>query len=198
MIFNVQEDTLIFLLRSFTSGVILGIVYDVFTVAIRNLPYKTGKARFFLLQLPLFVFDFVFCIICAVFVLLLTYYSGKGIFRISVICLMFLGFLCFRCSVGKIFRRILATIYKIIIKILGILLFPFKFIISKLFLLFRLTIGRIVGKIILLIKESAVKRHQKSSLAGENVNDKNTGEEDFVYVGRKKESGYRKYGRIRF
>ena len=100
MIINAQSETLLLILRSFLSGIILGVVYDVFTVALKK-PASDSRAPVkVLFSVLLFLFDFLFCLLCAAVSLLLMYYSNRGFFRALVFVLMFLGFTCFRLSYG--------------------------------------------------------------------------------------------------
>ncbi len=195
MIFNFQGETLILILRSFLSGAILGAIYDVFATALKG-PSEDAK-RFIkiIFSCLLFVFDFLFCLSCGVTALLLMYYSNRGFFRAIVLPVMFLGFICFRISLGILFRRFLRFIYGIILKLIKILLVPLKFIKSKLILLYHLTIGKILAKIVLRVKTAREARRLRAlQTAAQNTPE--IQEEDFVNVG--KGVGYKRSGRIRF
>lgn len=204
MIFNIRGETLLLLIRSFLAGVVLGAVYDIFRAA---LTYRSsggrGLPRWVSLLLSA-VFDFIFCILCAVSALLLMYYSNRGFFRASVIPVMLAGFLCFRCSLGKILGRVLSWAYGVIWKIILILTFPVRFIFLKMILLLRLTIGKIIGKIV-----AGARAHIKADGGGMRDGlhsyENTEGEEKSDVAGATAKSGkntngraYRAYGRIKF
>ena len=132
MIFNLPQQTYLLILRSFTFGVVLGFVYDLLFVAIK--PMQKGKSRMlnFCRAMLLFVCDFFFCMLWAVSALLVMYYSNRGFFRAIVFVIMFIGFISFRVSIGRVFSKLLLKIYRFICrvvrKIAGILIIPIKFI----------------------------------------------------------------------
>ena len=195
MIFNLQGETLLLILRSFLSGAILGGLYDIFATLLRDPPAESKKIIKILFSCLLFICDFLFCICCGVTALLLMYYSNRGFFRAIVLPIMFLGFICFRVSLGRLFRRFLRFFYGIIFKLIKILLIPIKFIKSKLILLYHLTIGKIVAKIVLRVRTAREeKRLRAQQTAVQDTPE--IPEEEFVHVG--KASGYRKSGRIKF
>lgn len=197
MIINAQSETLLLILRSFLSGIILGVVYDVFTVAIKK-PASDSRAPVkVLFSVLLFLFDFLFCLLCAAVSLLLMYYSNRGFFRALVFVLMFLGFTCFRCSLGILFRRVLSALYGLIWKILKIATIPLRFVKNKLILLYHLTIGKILGKIVLRVRSARARRAERLAAAQTDMLPEMPQEkEDFVYVG--KSAGYKRNGRIKF
>lgn len=200
MIVNLQGETLLLILRSFLSGIFLGILYDVFTVALKMPQINAGKVKKAVVSILLFIFDFTFCLVCAAAALLLMYYSNRGFYRSLVFIVMFLGFLCFRCSLGILFRRLLVLLYRFILKLFRIALIPLCFIKSKMILLYRLTIGKIIGKIVSGARAAKEKRLQaraeKEQAANQGPEEITENKEDFVYVG--KGARYRKNGRIKF
>ena len=202
MIINVQSETLLLILRSFLSGIVLGVIYDVFTVALKM---PTGDRRALVKVISsvlLFLFDFVFCLLCAAVSLLLMYYSNRGFFRAFVFAFMLLGFLCFRCSLGILFRKLLSAIYRLIWRIIQIATTPLIFLKNKLILAFRLTIGKILGKIVLWVRIAKSRRAERLAARVEaqskekGLPETPQGMEDFVYVG--KNAGYKRNGRIKF
>lgn len=205
MIFNIRGQVLLLFLRSFLAGVALGAVYDVFRVALtctRGGEHRLPRWVEILLSA---VFDFIFCILCAAVALLLMYYSNKGFFRASVPLVMLVGFLCFRLSLGRILRRVLSWVYGVMWKIILVLTFPVRSIFLKMILLFRLTTGKIIGKIVSGAKRVHVKASggdMQDDLGGtENAE----GEEKSDVTGAENGTGdgatgrpYRAYGRIKF
>lgn len=183
------------ILRSFLSGVILGVVYDIFTTALKTPPTDTKKFIKIIFSCLLFVFDFLFCVVCGVVALLLMYYSNRGFFRAIVLPIMFIGFISFRVSIGILFRKLLRVVYGLVLKLLKILLIPLKFIKSKLILLYRLTIGKILDKIVLRVKTGREARKNRRTQTEADTPEIQK-EEDFVYVG--KGTGYKRNGRIKF
>lgn len=196
MIFNLQGETLLLILRSFLSGVILGGVYDVFATALKEVPADAKKTTKIIFSCLLFVFDFLFCVCCGATALLLMYYSNRGFFRSIVLPVMFIGFISFRVSIGVLFRKLLRVVYGLILRLLKILLIPLKFIKSKLILLYRLTIGKILAKIVLWVRTVRESRRLRTMQAAVQDTPEIQKEEDFVYVG--KGAGYKRNGRIKF
>ncbi len=195
MIFNLQGETLLLILRSFLSGAMLGVLYDIFSTLLKDPPVDSKKIIRILFSCLIFVFDFLFCLCCGATALLLMYYSNRGFFRAIILPIMFLGFICFRISLGRLFRRFLRFVYGIVFKLLKILLIPLEFIKSKLILLYHLTIGRILAKIVLWVRAAREARRLRAQPSP--VQDTpEVPKEDFVHVG--KASGYRKSGRIKF
>ncbi len=195
MIFNLQGETLLLILRSFLSGVMLGGVYDIFATALKEPSADAKRLIKIIFSCLLFVFDFLFCVCCGVTALLLMYYSNRGFFRAIVLPIMFLGFICFRVSLGRLFRRFLRFVYGVIFKLIKILLIPLKFIKSKLILLYHLTIGKILAKIVLRARTAREARRLRE-LQTTVQDTPEIPKEEFVHVG--KASGYRKSGRIKF
>ena len=195
MIFNMQGETLLLILRSFLSGAILGVLYDIFSTLLCDPPADSKKIIKIIFSCLLFICDFLFCICCGVTALLLMYYSNRGFFRAIVLPIMFLGFVCFRISLGRLFRRFLKFVYGIIFKLLKILLIPLKFIKSKLILLYHLTIGKILAKIVLWVRNAREARRLRAQQST-SQDTPEIPEEEFVHVG--KGAGYKRNGRIKF
>ncbi len=194
MIFNLQGETLLLILRSFLSGVILGALYDIFTTALKDPPADAKRFIKMIFSCLLFVFDFLFCLSCGITALLLMYYSNRGFFRAIVMPIMFVGFICFRVSLGRLFRKFLRVMYGLIFKLLKVLLIPLRFLKSKLILLYHLTIGKILAKIVLWVKNARQARKLRLLQAAQTPEIPK--EEDFVHVG--KGAGYKRNGRIKF
>lgn len=185
MILNNQPQTLLLILRSFTSGLVLCVIYDFFSVALGKIGKEKRSQRIAGAVLG-FAFDFLFCILCALNGILLMYYANKGFFRSLVFLFMFLGFVCFRLSLGKLLRKALSVVYDFLLK-------PIIFIKNKLILLLHLTIGKILGKIVLKVRTFREKRKARKEAEAEQSQ---IPQEDFVYVAPGK--GYRKGNRIKF
>ncbi|MBE6547355.1 MAG: hypothetical protein E7667_00555 [Ruminococcaceae bacterium] len=194
MIFNLQAQTVLLLLRSFLSGCVLSAVYDIFTVMIGNTD-TPRRLRKIILSVLLFVCDFCFCLLCGIVSLLLMYYSNGGFFRAIIFPVMLVGFISFRCSLGILWRKLLMLLKKAILKLLMLLSRPMIFIIKKLILLYHLTIHKILDKIKMRIESQKEKRALRSAQA-EQTESSIQETEDFVHVG--KSAGYRKTGRIKF
>lgn len=194
MIFNLQGETLLLILRSFLSGVILGALYDIFTTALKEPPADAKRFIKIIFSCLLFVFDFLFCLSCGITALLLMYYSNRGFFRAIVLPVMLVGFICFRVSLGRPFRKLLRVVYGLVFKLLKILLIPIRFLKSKLILLYHLTIGKILAKIVLWVKAARQERRLRSLQAAQTPEIPK--EEDYVNVGNG--AGYKRNGRIKF
>lgn len=185
MILNNQYQTILLILRSFTSGLLLCVIYDIFSVALSKFGKEKKSQRVMCATLG-FVFDFLFCILCALNGILLMYYSNKGFFRSLVFIFMILGFVSFKFSLGRLLRKALSAVYDFLLK-------PVIFLKNKLILLFHLTIGKIIGKMVLRLRKFKEKIKSRKTLEAEQPQ---IPQEDFVYVAPGK--GYRKGNRIKF
>lgn len=175
MIFNIRGETFLLLLRSFLAGAVLGAVYDILRTAVspsRDDERGLRGVRRVAVLIISAVFDIIFCILGGVTALLLMYYSNRGFFRASVLAVMLLGFLCFRCSLGIIFRRVLSWLYGIIWRVICFAFRPLKFIFLKLFSLFHLTICKFVGRIVAgaeSVRAAAMSRGRRNDEAAEAI-----------------------------
>jgi hypothetical protein len=195
------------LLSSFLCGGALGLLYSMIG-AVKMLcgiyytdirPFKKHMIRVIFEYAVTFVFDLLFWICVGVLSILLIYQMGGGFFRGMTYIGMAAGFGLYYFTLGKllipIIEKNVKAVKKLLYKVLRLLLFPIKKIISAIIALYRLTIGRILGK----IKESMTLRKSAAKSAEAEASPKGSesgGEEEFVYVDGK--NGYRKSGRISF
>ena len=200
MIQNIQSQTLLLVLRSLMAGGVLCAAYDAFIMAMPT--ESRGGAVRVLCGVWRALADLLICICFAVFALLIMYYTNRGFFRALVILVMALGFLLFKVSIGRLWRRLCAFFWGLVRKILRFFILPLIFIKNKLISLYLLTIGRIIDKIKLSVRQwitsRRARREERMNADTEDASvDKDSDRrEDFVYVGDGK--GYRKNGRIRF
>ena len=205
-----QEAIVTLLLRSFFCGVILGVGYDgiralkmLFGVRYgedADLPQsRAAKAFAFAVT---FITDIIFWLCAGVCSIALMYTVGGGVFRgVTYVALLF-GFLIYYLTLGRLVLKISAFLTAIIKRVFSglvrIALAPIKWLFGAIISLWHLTIGKIIGKIVISLRhtdkkcENAMPSEGKAETESENE----TGEEDFVYVDGKK--GYRKEGRISF
>ena len=154
-----QGDLAIILLRSFLCGVALGVVFEViraFKLLCSVEDYDATRRRRtgflgFLSHAVTFVTDFVFWVGSGCVSILLTYACG-GFFRGLIYIGIFGGFLAYYFTLGKLIlglnRKITGKIKKAITAAMPYLLKPVKFIFGRIILLYHLTIGKIIDKII--------------------------------------------------
>lgn len=205
-----QEAIVTLLLRSFLCGVLLGVAYD----GIRTLKMffgirygkdagiPSGRAKKIIAHAVTFITDIVFWLFVGVCSIALMYTVGGGVFRgVTYLALAF-GFLIYYLTLGrlvlKISRALTAFVKRVFARLFGIILYPIKWLFGAIISLWHLTIGKIIGKIIVSLRNADKKRKNAVPDEGEaEVESENeTREEDFVYVDGKK--GYRKEGRISF
>lgn len=198
-----QGELAIILLRSFLCGVVLGVVYEMIRAfkllcGVESYSGERRKKRgfaSFLSHAVTFATDILFWVGSGCASILLIYACG-GFFRGLIYIGIFGGFLAYYFTLGRLIlalnRKITGKIKKALIAALPHLLKPVKLIFGRIILLYHLTIGKIIDKII----EGRKKR--KESLADEKTQaeDAECGKEDFVYVGGK--TGYRRVGRVSF
>ena len=197
-----QGELAIILLRSFLCGVALGVVYEL----IRAFKLLCGVETFdgerkrrtgfvgFLSHAVTFVTDLLFWVGSGCVSILLTYACG-GFFRGLIYIGIFGGFLAYYFTLGKLIlglnRKIADKIKRALILAARCLLKPIKFIFGRIILLYHLTIGKIIDKII-----EGIKKRKQSVSEDIPAEDGECGREDFVYVGGK--TGYRRDGRVSF
>ena len=198
-----QGDLAIILLRSLLCGVSLGLIYELiraFKMLCGVEDYVGERKRRtgffgFLSHALTFVTDIAFWVGSGCVSILLTYACG-GFFRGLIYIGIFGGFLAYYFTLGRLIlglnRKIMGKIKKGIAVVARYLSKPVKFIFGRIILLYHLTIGKIIDKII----EDRKKR--KQSAAGEDIpgEDGECGKEGFVYVGE--QTGYRRDGRVSF
>lgn len=187
MILNIQSRTLLLIIRSLFCGCALGLLYDLTHTRPRGLASPPRKSALFFRGAILFFLDVIFCIVSAVAAELMTYYFGGGFFRAIVYVMVALGFLGFRYTVGILLRRLLSYLYgcmlRVTVRLVRLLRRPLVFACRKIKCLYRLTIGRFLGKI---------KAGYKARRTPEPA--KHTEEGEMVYVANG--YGYKKHGRI--
>lgn len=205
-----QSEVGKWLLCAFLWGVGLGIFYDVIRAfrMLCGVSYgdvterkKHIAARIFE-YLTIFFTDIIFWLVSGVLSILLIYRMGGGIFRGITYIGLAAGFALYYFTLGNVVlkcsRFLVRFLKKAVKKMLCIMLIPAKKLFSALIALYRLTIGRILGKIIEEVRRAAQKKRQ-AAIAEEdkNIPDEDSGgKEEFVYVDGK--IGYRKQGRINF
>ena len=93
---------------------------------------------------------------------MLIYHVNYGMFRGMVYLGMIFGFLLYYLTVGKLVQKISEKLMRGVIflikKLIFILLMPFYMIFKGLFFIYRLTIGKIIAKIIMALKKRSEKR----------------------------------------
>lgn len=140
------------LVKAFFTGAFLGVLYEGVRIAKMLLGIGGGgRVRKPLSAIFLFFTDLLFCLMFAFCAMLLTYNISGGIFRCSVYFSMGVGLILYRQTVGRLTERIerviTRAIRKLIRAILRLAFIPMRAIFSLLCKLYRLTIGRIIGKI---------------------------------------------------
>ena len=198
-----QEDLAILLLHSFLCGASFGVVYEMiraFKLLCGVEDYcgehkKSAGFMSFFAHAVTFVTDLMFWAGAACVSILLTYAEG-GFFRGMTYIGIFGGFLAYYFTLGRIIlrlnRKIMRKIKKALAAAMPYLLRPVKFMFGRIILLYHLTIGKIIDKII----EDRKKRSESEAEQDISDEDAECGKEDFVYVGGK--TGYRRVGRVSF
>lgn len=203
MIDLTQSELAIILLRSISWGAALGVIYELIR-AVKLLfgvedfsgerRKKVGFFAFFSHALT-FMTDIAFWVGSGCVSILLTYSCG-GFFRGLIYVGLFGGFLTYYFTLGRLIlglnRKITGKIKKAVTVVAPRILKPVKFIFGRIILLYHLTIGRIIDKII----EGRKKRRSASIEVDTLAEDAERGKEGFVYVDGK--AGYRRDGRVSF
>ncbi len=135
-------------------GALLGFVYDVFRF-FRVLVWgeasltsqKMGAGRSFVKGAAVFFQDVLFCVLSAVALLLLLYYTNDGQFRGLALIGIAAGLFVYFCTVGrlfsKLFSRMAVTVRRALAALLKLLLLPFKLI----FKAYQATVGKVIRSI---------------------------------------------------
>ncbi len=195
-----QELILLLLAEAFLSGAALGVTYEVVRICRLLLYSERSAARRALSQIFVFFTDLVFLIIASSVAILLTYNISGGVFRGCLYIAMASGLFLYRVTVGLVLLKIEAfatgIVKKIIKTVLKILFLPFKMIFSLFIKLYRLTIGRIIGKIVCRTRY----KREKRTITSENVCAEHIMSESIQEKedSADKHEGYRKESRIRF
>lgn len=198
-----QEALAELLIKSFLSGVVLGIFYDIiraFKMFFGVSYARPTKARSVAVRVVAyaitFITDILFWLVVGVTSILLMYGVGGGIFRGLTYVGLVGGILLYYFSIGKLMIRISETVVdfikKLIRRAVRVLAIPFARIGRGAIFLFHLTIGNFIGKI---KDRRARKKARSENDRAEQVSD-NGGKEEFVYVDGK--NGYKRDGRISF
>ena len=202
-----QGELALLLVRSFTSGILLGLTYDLLRAfkMLLGVEYvggngnsKKNKAEKGLLFAVTFLTDLLFFTGAGCVAIFLAYADG-GFFRGMILLGMAIGFLLYYFTLGKIVlsvnAKIISLLKKTVRKLIPYLIKPLKTVCGRIIFLYHLTIGSIIDKIKSDIKN---KDHEDKSACRERSDDgaAECGKEDFVYVNGK--VGYRKEGRVSF
>ena len=201
-----QQLLLGLLLHSLAAGALMGAIYDVirFVKMLVGVEYgaykKTSKftLKNAVTSVVTFCSDVIFWLLFALCAISLTYTISGGIFRGLVYIGMLSGLCVCYLTLGKLTLKISSKISKVVKKtvraLIKIILIPLRAIFCIFVRLYRLTIGKIIGK----IKEREKKRRQDrksvsdaQSVAALPAGD---GEEDI----NARLSGYKKENRISF
>ena len=157
---------------------------------------KTPRVKAVFLYAVTFIFDLIFWVAFGISAVLLFYNVSGGVFRASALPAMLGGLFLYYISLGRLMLALSARLVILLRKIcrfaLKILFVPLSFVGKNLFFLYRLTLGKILGR----IKEERILRAQKSE-------QKCDGEEPLLERDREGESEYggkpyRSEGRISF
>ncbi len=210
MIDQTQEQLVNLLISSFLLGLLLGTVYEVirFVKMFFGVRYGKNKASdghkgagaAFIFVLT-FISDFLFCILFALVAISLTYSMSGGVFRGMVYIGLFCGILLYYFTLGRLMliinSKLTAYMRKMLIGAVKILLIPLRGVFLLFRNIYRLTMGKIIGK----IKERAGEKRRKKEklLKGQNTEGnllpECIGEEE---KNVDKENRYRKAERISF
>lgn len=206
--FNLSQEQLFkWFLSSFFWGIALGLFYEAIRAfkMICGVRYnhtgdenKSTVRKIFEYGIT-FVTDLFFWIVAGVLSVLLIYQMGGGVFRGMTYLGLLAGFCLYYFTLGKYLlhlnEKVVLWMKRICIKAARLLLCPIKKIFCVFNALYRLTIGRILGKI-----KERINRHRKERLksveADLSVKEIVDGREEFVYVDGKR--AYKKSGRISF
>jgi hypothetical protein len=201
-----QKLLLGLLLNSLIAGALMGVIYDVIRlgkmlVGVEYGVYREPRSRFTLKNAVAatvtFFADVTFWGLFALCAIAMTYTISGGVFRGLVYIGMLLGLCVYYFTVGKLIlkinARIARAVKKLVRALIKIILVPIRAIFCVFVRLYRLTIGKIIGK----IKEREKMRRQKQNDATELIVAAYTagdGEEDI----NARLSGYKKENRISF
>ena len=200
-----QGEAAALLLRSFLSGLFLGLAYDLlkgirlFICAEKPRKKSLWAVLFHLLS---FVFDIAFFLAFAVLAIALCYSYVNGLFRGMVYLGMAAGVIIYRLTLSRVVvfleKKATGVLRRAVRSIARLIKRPIVFLLGRFISLYHLTIGKILGKIISRIKDAAIRRKntEDAPLESESFTDEATGKEEHPYgEGR---AGYRASGRINF
>ena len=199
-----QKALLALLIKSFLSGVALGVFYDLirtikmfFGVRYTRPIEKRSVVLRAVAYTVTFLTDILFWVVFGVASILLMYGVGGGVFRGLTYLGLVGGMLLYYFSIGRLMLRVseaaVDLIKKALRRVARILSVPLVRIVRGANLLFHLTIGHFIGK----IKEGRARKKARAQidLVEEEFLD-NGGKEEFVYVDGR--NGYKRDGRISF
>ena len=201
-----QEVLISLIIKSFLCGVGLGIFYDVIRmfkvflgVKYTKQVYSSGKLRRVVEYIVTFIFDIIFWIAVGLISIILIYSINGGVFRGMTYFWMLSGFLLYYFTVGTWVLKLTVfldkKIKKALYSIAKLLILPLRRAFDRIICLYRLTIGKFIGKIKDRIKDKKEKRKNQAMLC-EKEKQEVLGKEDFVYVDQK--TRYKREGRINF
>ena len=195
-----QEQLLSLLLRAFVCGVAMGVYYDVLRIVklLFSLETAAGRVAKVFRATVTFFADLIFWLTFGIVSIMLIYRIGGGVFRGLVYLGMLMGAAIYHFTVGKLTLKIIsftvAFLKKVIRAVIKVIIFPFIMIFRGVFSLYRLTIGKIIGRIINRVKKARLARMLKNApLATEQ---EECGKEDNGCVEGKE--AYRRDNRISF
>ena len=197
-----QEVIIALIIKSFFCGVGIGCFYDnirmlkmFFGVEYGKASSSPSKPQSVVRFVVTFVCDIVFWIVVAITSIILIYATSGGVFRgLTYIC-MSSGFLLYYFSIGQLVLKLNAFITKkikrLVLSVAKLLIFPIRWLCCGIIHIYRLTIGRIIDKIVSGIKKKLEKRKELCTNSAQDEE-----KEAFVYVTR--EERYKREGRINF
>lgn len=199
-----QKVLLGLVIRSFLCGTILGVIYGFIKIPriilfsnpkSNNLSHKILKYSF------TFIGDMLLGLLVGLVSVLLIYHINGGIFRGMVYLFLAFGFILYRLTVARPVEKciiiVLRTLFRVLKRVFKILFVPIKLIFRGIFFIYHLTIGKIVGKIIMKIKnrrEIKKEKERLSEIAAQISDDTTRG--DPIYENPKER--YNRAGRISF
>ncbi len=178
-------------------GGVLCLLYDIIRASrdflgISSDISKMKSEKFFAAKaVYLFLTDFFFCIVSAICMLFLAYFTNGGVFRGLVLACVSIGFIIIRLTLSKLFMFLLLKLSWVINRLLRLLFRVLRFILAKIakpvFSVYHLTLGRIVCIIKDRIKKKRELRAELKKRAGEQ-----SGKENNVILQEALEDGNKK------
>ena len=203
---DLSQQTLIQLLvGAFLLGVVHGLLYEAIRFVKILLGVRYGelakkstqsRAKGVLIFAVTLVGDVTFWIMFALSSLLLTYNVSGGVFRGIVYIAMLAGGAAYYMTLGRLMLALSIMLDRLIKKIaafiIRILLIPIRAIFSFIIKIYHLTIGKLIGKIIGVVKEWSLKRKSMVEAAAlpQEINEDNKSDES--------KYRYKREGRISF
>lgn len=202
-----QELLFSLLLKSLLCGGILGVFYDILRAIKMLLGVRYGECSEFsslggraVVFIVTFITDLVFWVTAGLLSIALIYSVGDGRFRGMTYIALALGFLVYYLTLGRLMLKVSAFLVKILKKaarrLIGLILAPIKLILRLIISLYHLTIGRIIGKIIVAVAASRQRRREAALVSIAETSEEAGGKEDLDFADGKHR--YSKEGRIDF